>query len=78
VALHQALLDVLDKCGDILLGRIGEQCPQADVRLGVVGQAELVQDAQLIVVFEDGRGLSWWAAQSLLFLYVVGELAEGL
>lgn len=48
------------------------------MRLGVIGQPELVEDAELIVVFEDGRGLAGRAAQSLLLLYIVGELAECL
>jgi hypothetical protein len=48
------------------------------VRLVVVGEAELVEDAQLIVVFEDGGGLAWRSAQRLLFLDVVGEFAKGL
>jgi hypothetical protein len=48
------------------------------VRLVVVGEAELVEDAQLIVVFEHGGGLAWRSAQRLLFLDVVGEFAERL
>jgi hypothetical protein len=32
------------------------------VRLVVIGEAELVEDAQLIVVFEDCRGLAWRSA----------------
>jgi hypothetical protein len=44
----------------------------------VVGEAELVQDAQLVVVLKDGGGLARRSAQCLLLLYIVGELAEGL
>jgi hypothetical protein len=32
------------------------------MRFVVIRQAELVQDAQLIVVFEDGGSLPRWAA----------------
>jgi hypothetical protein len=78
VALLQTLLDVLCESGDIGFGGVGKQRLQADVRVVVVGEAELVQDAQLIVVFEDDGCLARWPAQGLLFLYVVGELAEGL
>ena len=48
------------------------------MRLVVIGEAELVEDAQLIVVFEDGGGLAGRSAQSLLFLDVVGKFAERL
>lgn len=48
------------------------------MRLVVIGEAELVEDAQLVVVFKDGGGLAWRSAQRLLFLDVVGEFAERL
>jgi hypothetical protein len=48
------------------------------MRLVVVGETELVENAQLIVVFEYGGGLAWRSAQRLLFLDVVGEFAERL
>lgn len=48
------------------------------MRLVVIGKAELVEDAQLIVVFEDGGGLAGRSAQRLLFLNVVGKFAERL
>lgn len=78
MALGQALLDVLGKRGDIIFGGGGEKRLQRNVRLGVVGKAELVEDAQFIVVLENGRRLPRWAAERLLFLDIVGELAEGL
>jgi len=78
MALGQALLDVLSKRGDILFGRVGKESLEANVRLVVVGEAKFVQDAQLIVVIKDGGGLARRPAQRLLFLYVVGKLAEGL
>ena len=46
--------------------------------LVIIGEAELVEDAQLIVVFEDGGGLAGRSAQRLLFLDVVGKFAECL
>jgi hypothetical protein len=48
------------------------------MRLVVIGETELVQDAQLIVVFENGGGLAWRSAQRLLFLYIIGKFAERL
>lgn len=78
MALCQALLDVVYERRHVLRGRIGEERFQSDVWLGVVGETQLVQDAQLVVVFEDGRCLAWRAAQRLLLLYVVGEFAERL
>jgi hypothetical protein len=78
VALVQALLDELDERGDVLFGGVGEQRLRTNVDLAVVGEAELVQDAQLIVVFEDGGGLAGRATQRLLLLYVVGKLAKRL
>lgn len=77
VALGQALLDVLSQRGDILLGGVNEQRLQADVRLRIVGQAELVEDAQLVVVLEGGGGLAG-ASKRLLLLHVFGEVAERL
>jgi hypothetical protein len=78
VALCQALLDVLCESRDILLGSVGQERLEADMRFVVVGEAELVQDAQLIVVFENDGGLTRWSAQRLLFLYVVGKLTKSL
>ena len=78
MALGQTLLDVLSKRGDILFGRVGKESLEANVRLVVVGEAKFVQDAQLIVVVKDGGGLARRSAQRLLFLYIVGKLAEGL
>lgn len=78
MALYESLLDVFDERGDIAVGGVGEERLQANVRLVIVGEAELVQDAQLVVVFEDSGRLAWWAAQCLLLLHVVGELAERL
>jgi hypothetical protein len=49
---------VLAQRGYILLGRINEQCLQANVRFRIVTEAKLVEDAQFIVVFKCGRGLA--------------------
>jgi len=78
MALGQAPLDMLSERCDVLFGGVGKERLEADVRLVVIGEAELVEDAQLIVVFEDGGGLAWRSAQRLLFLDVVGEFAERL
>jgi hypothetical protein len=78
VSLFQTLFDELDERGDILFGGIGEQRLQANVNLAVVGEAELVQNAQLIVVFEDGGGLTGRATQRLLLLYIVGKFTKCL
>jgi hypothetical protein len=78
VALHQTLLDVLSEPGNIFLRRVDKERLEADMRIVIVGEAELVQYAQLIVVFEDDGGLTRWSAQRLLFLYVVGELTQSL
>lgn len=44
---------------------------------GVIGKTELVEDAQLIVIFEYSCGLAW-ASQCLLLLDIIGKLAERL
>ena len=51
---------------DVLFGGIGEQRLEPDMRLVVIGEAELVQDAQLVVVFENRWGLAWGAAMKLI------------
>jgi hypothetical protein len=78
VALCHTLFDVLHERRDILLGGVNKERLQADVGPSVIGQAQLIQNAQLIVVFEDGGRLARRAAQRLLLLYVVGKLTKCL
>jgi hypothetical protein len=48
------------------------------VGFGVVGQTQLVEDAQLIMVLEDSGLLAGRTSQSLLLLHVVGKITQCL
>ena len=78
MAFDQAALDVFGQLVDIFVCGVEQQRFQRDGRSCVVGEAELVEDAQLVVLLELGGFLAGRAAQCLLLLDVVGEVAEGL
>jgi hypothetical protein len=75
---NQAVLDMFYECSDVLIGGVDKERSQTNVGFGVVGQTELIENAQLVVFFDDGWGLTRWATQCLLLLDVVGELTKCL
>jgi hypothetical protein len=78
VALDQAGLDVLGQLGGIVVVRVEQQRLERERGRRVVGQTELVEDAQLVVLVGGGGRVAGRAAQRLLPLHVVGEVAQGL
>jgi hypothetical protein len=70
-------LNVLREGCDVLFGGIEQQ--RFETHVGdIVRETEVVEDAELVMLFNDGGGLARWPAQRLLLLDVVRELAEGL
>ena len=77
MAFVQSSLDVLGQRWDMLFGGVEQQRLQTDM-CDVVGEVKVVEDAELIVLFEDGGSLTGRTTQCLLLLHIVGEFAEGL